>query len=126
MIKKHLILVIEDNPLDAELLKRRLTKKGYEVLIASDGEKGILLAKEKLPDCIIMDMGLPIIDGWEATKILKASPITSFIPIIALTAHALSEDRERGFQAGCDIYETKPLEFERLLSAIEYLTRKNQ
>jgi two-component system cell cycle response regulator DivK len=116
-----LILIIEDNDLDADMLSRRLTRKGYEVICAADGEHGIALARERLPHIVIMDMGLPRIDGWEATRRLRASPVTTHIPVIALSAHAMAEDRTRGLEAGCDRYETKPLEFDRLVSAIEQL-----
>lgn len=119
-----LILIIEDNELDADMLSRRLSRKGYEVIIAADGESGITLARERLPHCIIMDMGLPVLDGWEATRRLKASPLTAAIPVVALTAHAMAEDRARGLEAGCDSYETKPLEFDRLVSAVERLIKK--
>jgi two-component system cell cycle response regulator DivK len=119
-----LILIVEDNPLDADMLSRRLSRKGYEVIVAADGEAGIAMAHERKPDLVIMDMGLPVIDGWEATRRLKSSPITAAIPVVALTAHAMTEDRSRGLAAGCDGYETKPLEFDRLVSIIERLISK--
>jgi CheY-like chemotaxis protein len=119
-----LILIIEDNELDADMLSRRLLRKGYEVIIAADGAAGIAMANERKPDLVIMDMGLPVLDGWEATRRLKASPVTAAIPVVALTAHAMAEDRTRGLAAGCDSYETKPLEFDRLVSAMERLIKK--
>jgi|WetSurMetagenome_2_1015567.scaffolds.fasta_scaffold05308_5 two-component system, cell cycle response regulator DivK len=118
-----LILLIEDNPLDADMLSRRLSRKGYEVVAAPDGETGIAVANQRSPALIIMDMGLPGIDGWEATRRLKASPATAGIPVVALTAHAMAEDKNRGLAAGCDWYETKPLEFEKLVFAIQTLIR---
>jgi two-component system, cell cycle response regulator DivK len=119
-----LILIIEDNELDADMLSRRLLRKGYEVIVAADGAAGIAMASERKPDLVIMDMGLPVLDGWEATRRLKTAPPTAGIPVIALTAHAMAEDRIRGLAAGCDSYETKPLEFDRLLSAMERLLKK--
>jgi CheY-like chemotaxis protein len=119
-----LILIIEDNELDADMLSRRLLRKGYEVIVAPDGAAGISMANEQKPDLVIMDMGLPVLDGWEATRRLKGSPSTADIPVVALTAHAMAEDRARGLEAGCDSYETKPLEFDRLLSAMERLIKK--
>ena len=119
-----LILIVEDNPLDADMLSRRLLRKGYEVVVAPDGESGISLAEERRPDIIIMDMGLPGIDGWEATRRIRQSPLTAAIPVIGLSAHAMAEDRDRGLAAGCDCYETKPLEFDRLVAALETLIRK--
>ncbi|HUI90728.1 MAG TPA: response regulator [Chitinivibrionales bacterium] len=119
-----LVLIVEDNPLDADMLSRRLKRKGYDVIVAQDGETGVAMARERLPHCVIMDMGLPLLDGWEATRRLKASPITSAIPVIALTAHAMAEDKSRGLAAGCDGYETKPLEFDRLISIMESLISK--
>jgi CheY-like chemotaxis protein len=119
-----LILIIEDNPLDADMLSRRLMRRGYEVIAAPDGETGVALAEARRPDLVIMDMGLPGIDGWEATRRLKASGATAAIPVVALSAHAMAEDRSRGLAAGCDRYETKPLEFDRLLDALETLIRK--
>ena len=119
-----LILIIEDNELDADMLSRRLKRKGYDVIIAADGAAGITMANERKPDLVIMDMGLPVLDGWEATRRLKASTPTAVIPVVALTAHAMAEDRARGLEAGCDSYETKPLEFDRLVSAMERLIKK--
>jgi two-component system cell cycle response regulator DivK len=119
-----LILIIEDNELDADMLSRRLVRKGYDVIVAADGEKGLAKARELLPHCIIMDMGLPGLDGWEATRLLKASQHTAAIPVVALSAYAMAEDKARGLEAGCDCYETKPLEFDRLVSAMELLMGK--
>ena len=115
------ILVIEDNETNRDMLSRRLARKGYEVLIAVDGVEGVAVARAKAPDLILMDMSLPILDGWEATRRLKANPATRTIPVIALTAHAMAGDREKALDAGCDEYETKPVEFQRLLSKIEVL-----
>ena len=114
-----LILLVEDNEMNRDMLSRRLVRKGYEVVLAVDGAQGVAMATEKTPDLILMDMSLPIIDGWEATKLLKAEPATARIPVIALTAHAMSEDRDRALAAGCDDYDTKPVELPRLLEKIE-------
>lgn len=113
------ILLVEDNEMNCDMLTRRLERRGHQVLIATDGVQGVALAQSELPNLILMDMSLPILDGWEATRRLKALPQTSAIPIIALTAHAMSGDRERCFEAGCDDYDTKPIEFRRLMSKIE-------
>jgi CheY-like chemotaxis protein len=115
---KH-VLVVEDNEMNRDMLCRRLERKGYSVLVAADGIEGMDLAKAKGPDVIIMDLSLPRIDGWEACRRLKADPSTSQIPIIALTAHAMSTDREKALQAGCDDFDTKPVDFTRLLEKIE-------
>jgi CheY-like chemotaxis protein len=120
------ILIVEDNALDADMLSRRLARKGYAVSLADNGETGIALARTKRPDLIIMDMGLPVIDGWEATRRLKAARETAVIPVVALTAHAMSEDRQKCLDAGCDAYEPKPLEFERLLACMEQLLNKKE
>lgn len=119
-----LILIVEDNPFDADMLARRLARKGYAVITADNGEVGIALAQCRRPDLIIMDMGLPIIDGWEATRRLKASPDTAAIPVVALTAHAMTEDRQKCLDAGCDGFEPKPLEFGRLVTFMEQLLKK--
>jgi CheY-like chemotaxis protein len=103
------------------MLSRRLERRGYEVLIAADGAQGVALAQAERPHLILMDMSLPLLDGWEATRQLKATAETQSIPVIALTAHAMSGDREKALQAGCDEYETKPVEFQRLLGKIELL-----
>lgn len=113
------ILLIEDNEMNLDMLSRRLERRGYELIIAMDGGKGISLAYEEMPDLILMDMSLPVVDGWEATRRLKADEITQAIPIIALTAHAIAGDRERCLAAGCDEYESKPVKFPRLLGKIE-------
>ncbi len=117
------ILLVEDNELNRDMLSRRLVRKGYQVLIAEDGAKGLSAATEGKPDLILMDMSLPVIDGWEVTRRLKAEPETRAIPVIALTAHALSTDREKAMAAGCDDYDTKPVELDRLLGKIENLLR---
>ncbi|MGB5897832.1 MAG: response regulator [Geitlerinemataceae cyanobacterium] len=114
------ILLIEDNEMNRDMLSRRLQRKGFEVTIALDGMEGVEMAKT-LPDLILMDMGLPILDGWQATQKIKANPQTSSIPIIALTAHAISGDREKCLAVGCDDYDTKPVEFPRLLDKIHTL-----
>ena len=115
------ILLVEDNELNRDMLSRRLQKKGYEISIAVDGRQGVDMAQTEAPALILMDMSLPVIDGWEATRQLKALPQTRSIPIIALTAHALSGDRERAFAAGCDAFDTKPIDLPRLLAKIEAL-----
>ncbi|MBL0407433.1 response regulator [Microvirga aerilata] len=115
------ILLVEDNELNRDMLSRRLERKGYDVLIAEDGAKGLSAATDSKPDLILMDMSLPVLDGWEATRRLKAEPQTRAIPVIALTAHAMSSDREKAVAAGCDDYDTKPVELERLLAKIERL-----
>lgn len=115
------ILLVEDNEMNRDMLSRRLERKGYEVIIAVDGNEGVSKAQTEAPDLILMDMSLPVLDGWEATKILKTFPATQSIPVIALTAHAMAGDRERALQAGCDDYDTKPIELPRLLEKIEKL-----
>jgi CheY-like chemotaxis protein len=118
------ILLIEDNEMNRDMLSRRLQRKGHEVLIAVDGIQGVELAQSQNPDLILMDMSLPVLDGWEATQQLKGLPETSSIPIIALTAHAMAGDREKCLEVGCDDYDTKPVEFSRLLSKIQALLEK--
>ena len=115
------ILLVEDNEMNRDMLSRRLARREYEVVIAVDGEEGLLLAASEAPDLILMDMSLPLLDGWEATRRLKADPATANIPVIALTAHAMSSDRNKAIEAGCDDYDTKPVELPRLLSKIETL-----
>ena len=115
------ILLVEDNEMNRDMLSRRLIRKGYEIVMAEDGEQGVDMASSEGPDLILMDMSLPVIDGWEATRKIKASPKTSVIPIIALTAHAMASDREKALAAGCDDYDTKPIELDRLLEKIERL-----
>ena len=118
------ILLIEYNELNRDMLSRRLMRRGFEVLIAIDGASGVTTAEIELPDLIVMDMSLPILDGWEATKRLKQITATQNIPIIGCSAHAMVGDRERGIEAGCDDYDTKPIEFTRLLGKIEQLLKK--
>jgi two-component system cell cycle response regulator DivK len=120
------ILLVEDNEMNRDMLSRRLIRNGFEVLMAIDGEQAVALAQSELPDLILMDMSLPVIDGWEATRRVKAADATSTIPIIALTAHAMSGDREKTLDAGCDDYDTKPIEMPRLLGKINALLRRSQ
>ena len=115
------ILLVEDNEMNRDMLSRRLERKGYRVVVAQDGRQGYLLARSERPDLILMDLSLPVMDGWEVTRLLKANGSTSRIPIIVLTAHALVTDREKAFAAGCDDYDTKPVEFTRLSDKIENL-----
>jgi len=115
------ILIVEDNEMNRDMLSRRLERKGYEVLIAVDGEKGLEVARAKLPDLILMDMSLPVVDGWEATRRLKVDDRLKHIPVIALTAHAMANDRDKALEAGCDEYDTKPIELPRLLAKMEAL-----
>ena len=118
------ILLVEDNEMNRDMLSRRLERKGYSVVLAVDGAAGIAQAKAEAPELILMDMSLPVIDGWEATRQLKADPATAPIPVIALTAHAMAEDRDKALGAGCDDFDTKPVEFNRLLHKIEELLKK--
>lgn len=115
------ILLVEDNETNRDMLSRRLVRRGYDVVLATDGESGLTLAGSEAPDLILMDMSLPILDGWEATRRLKAASATQRIPVIALTAHAMSSDRDKALEAGCDDYDTKPIELPRLLKKIEAL-----
>ena len=115
------ILLVEDNELNHDMLSRRLTRWGFQVVIAVDGAQGVALALAESPDLILMDMSLPVMDGWEAAQRLKAAPETQVIPIIALTAHAMAGDREKALAAGCDDYDTKPIEFNRLFGKIQIL-----
>lgn len=115
------ILLVEDNDLNRDMLSRRLERRGYEVVLAVDGQQAVEAACSVGPDLILMDMSLPVKDGWEATQAIRADPRGRDVPIIALTAHAMSNDRERALAAGCDDYDTKPVEFERLLGKIEGL-----
>jgi len=112
------ILLIEDNEMNRDMLSRRLIRRGYEVVLATNGQEGLALARSGCPDLILMDLSLPALDGWETTRRIKSSPSTAAIPIIALTAHAMAGDKEQALAAGCDDYETKPIEFERLLEKI--------
>ena len=116
------ILLVEDNEINRDMLSRRLVRRGHDVILAVDGESGLVMATGESPDLILMDMSLPILDGCEATRRLKANPSTCHIPVIALTAHAMSSDRDRAMEAGCDDYDTKPIELTRLLGKIEALT----
>jgi len=118
------ILLVEDNEMNRDMLSRRLERRGYQVLIAVDGGQGVAMAQSEAPDLILMDMSLPVLDGWEVARQLKAAPETRAIPIIALTAHAMVGDREKALDAGCDDYDTKPIEFPRLVEKIEALLGK--
>jgi two-component system cell cycle response regulator DivK len=118
------ILLVEDNELNSDMLSRRLRRRGYEVTIAGDGEAALLAARSLAPALILMDMSLPVMDGWEATRRLKGDEETASIPIIALTAHAMAGDRQRAMQVGCDDYDTKPVDFRRLLGKIQLLLQK--
>jgi two-component system cell cycle response regulator DivK len=118
------ILLVEDNETNRDMLSRRLERRGYRVAIALDGEQGVSMAGSEAPDLILMDMSLPVLDGWEAARRLKAAPETRSIPIIALTAHAMVGDREKAIESGCDDYDTKPVEFQRLLEKIETILGK--
>jgi len=118
------ILLVEDNELNRDMLSRRLERQGYEVVVAADGQQGLLMAEAESPALILMDMSLPELDGWEATRRLKAGKSTQHIPVIALTAHAMVNDREKAYAAGCDDYDTKPVEFHRLLEKINTLLRQ--
>ena len=120
------ILLVEDNEMNRDMLSRRLQRRGYEVLIAVDGQAGIVMAESQMPDLILMDMSLPLVDGWDATRRLKANPVTQPIPVIALTAHAMDGEREKALAAGCDDYDTKPVELDRLLHKIELLLGKKE
>jgi CheY-like chemotaxis protein len=115
------ILLVEDNAMNLDMLKRRLERRGFEVLVAQDGAEGVRVAVEAQPRLVLMDISLPVMDGWEATRQLKAHPRTADIPILVLTAHALSTDREKCFAAGADDYDTKPVDFKRLLDKIAAL-----
>lgn len=118
------ILLVEDNELNRDMLSRRLERKGYQVVLAEDGQQGLKMAQSESPHLILMDMSLPVLDGWEATRRLKADEKTRAIPIIALTAHAMSHDREKAIEAGCDDYETKPIEMAELLEKIKALLNR--
>ena len=116
------ILLIEDNEMNRDMLSRRLERKGFEVVIAEDGQAGVELASFSNPDLILMDLSLPVMDGWEATRCIKANPATQKIPVIALTAHAMAGDEQKALEAGCDDYDIKPIDFKRLLGKIENYT----
>ena len=115
------ILLVEDNEMNRDMLSRRLERRGYQVMLAVDGQAGVETARSQAPDLILMDMSLPVLDGWEATRLLKGAPATRHIPVVALTAHAMSSDRDRALEAGCDDYDTKPIDLPRLLGKIETL-----
>ena len=115
------ILIVEDNEMNRDMLSRRLVTRGFTVLIAIDGEEGIAVARANMPDMILMDMSLPVVDGWEATRRLKSDDLLKHIPVIALTAHAMANDRDKALEAGCDDYDTKPIELPRLLAKMEAL-----
>jgi two-component system, cell cycle response regulator DivK len=119
------ILIVEDNEMNRDMLSRRLIRRGYEVVMAIDGAEGITAAKKEKPDLVLMDMSLPVVDGWEATRRLKAEPLTQAIPVIGLTAHAMAGDREKVIESGCDDYDTKPVELSRLLQKIEALLARS-
>jgi len=118
------ILLVEDNEMNRDMLSRRLQRKGYEIVIATDGQQAVALAASESPALILMDMSLPIFDGWEATRRIKAADETRNIPVIALTAHAMAGDREKSLEAGCDDYDTKPIELPRLLEKMELLLNR--
>jgi CheY-like chemotaxis protein len=115
------VLLIEDNEMNRDMLSRRLIRRGFQVVFAMDGQQGVDLARSERPDIILMDMSLPVIDGWEATRRVKADDVTRSVPVIGLTAHAMSGDREKAIEAGCDDYDTKPVELDRLIGKIERL-----
>jgi two-component system cell cycle response regulator DivK len=118
------LVLVEDNEMNVDMLSRRLIRRGFEVVIARDGEEGVQRVQSEKPDLVLMDMSLPVLSGWQATEQLKADPDTRAIPIIALTAHAMAEDRQKAIDAGCDDYDTKPVEFARLLEKISALLAK--
>ena len=115
------ILLVEDNEMNWDMLSRRLKRRGYEVVVATDGRQGVEMASSEAPDLILMDMGLPVLDGWQATKQIKQTSRIQSIPIIALTSHAMKGDREKALAAGCDDYDVKPIDFPRLLEKIQQL-----
>ena len=117
------ILIVEDNEMNRDMLSRRLERRGYKVLLAIDGEQGLEVVRTSKPDLVLMDMSLPVVDGWEATRRMKADDTLRGIPVIALTAHAMASDREKALEAGCDDYDTKPIELPRLLGKIETLLK---
>ena len=115
------VLLVEDNEMNRDMLSRRLIRRGFQVVFAMDGQQGVDLARSERPDIILMDMSLPVIDGWEATRRVKADNATRSVPVIGLTAHAMAGDREKAIEAGCDDYDTKPVELDRLIGKIERL-----
>jgi CheY-like chemotaxis protein len=120
------ILLVEDNEMNRDMLSRRLERRGHQVVMADDGQRGVEMAQTEMPDIILMDMNLPVIDGWEAARRIKQAPETREIPVIALTSHAMAGDRERALESGCDDYDTKPVDFTRLLEKIDALLAKTQ
>lgn len=120
------ILLVEDNEMNRDMLSRRLRKHGYEIVLAEDGEKALRMAGTEAPDLVLMDMSLPVVDGWEATRRLKAEPRTRTIPVIALTAHAMTTDEEQSRNSGCDDYDTKPVDLPRLLGKMESLLARDR
>jgi CheY-like chemotaxis protein len=118
------VLLVEDNEMNRDMLSRRLTRRGFEVVFATDGQHGVELARSEKPDIILMDMSLPVMDGWEATRRVKSDDATRHVPVIALTAHAMNGDEEKALAAGCDDYDTKPVEIDRLIGKIERLLGK--
>jgi CheY-like chemotaxis protein len=120
------ILLVEDNEMNRDMLSRRLVRSGYEVSLAVDGAQGVAMAASETPDLVLMDMSLPVLDGWEATRRLKADPATRALPVIALTAHAMSGDEKKAREAGCDDFDTKPVEYTRLVAKIEGLLQKRK
>jgi len=118
------ILLVEDNEMNRDMLSRRLERKGFQVVLAMDGAHGVSMAEQEMPDIILMDMNMPVLDGWEASRRIKASPLTAATPIVALTAHAMAGDREKTLAAGCDDYDTKPVDMPRLLGKIATLLQK--
>jgi two-component system, cell cycle response regulator DivK len=120
------ILLVEDNEMNRDMLSRRLARSGYEVALAVDGAQGVAMAASEAPDLVLMDMSLPVLDGWEATRRLKSDPATRGLPVIALTAHAMSGDEEKAREAGCDDFDTKPVEYTRLVAKIEGLLQKRK
>lgn len=119
------LLLVEDNEMNRDMLSRRLTRRGYDVAIAIDGAQGVAMAQSEQPDLILMDMSLPVMDGWEATRQIKAAQDTTHLPVIGLTANAMAGDREKALDAGCDDYDTKPVDLERLLKKIEDLLSRS-
>jgi len=115
------VLLVEDNEMNRDMLSRRLTKRGYEVVMAIDGQQGVDMAVSEKPDIILLDMSLPVVDGWEAAQQIKVNEVSKGVPLVALTAHAMASDRERAMSAGCDDFDTKPVELPRLLSKMEAL-----
>jgi two-component system cell cycle response regulator DivK len=115
------ILLVEDNEMNRDMLSRRLTRRGFEVTVAADGQEGVDAARRNRPDLVLMDMSLPVLDGWGATRVLKGDESTRSIPVIALTAHAMAEDRAKALDCGCDDYDTKPIDMQRLLEKMDRL-----